>query len=495
MATPREIRIKLRIDDAGIPIDLKKITDLIGNTFDKAGQNMAASFEKAAERVVASVANIGRATKSVSMLDGTKIVDRGASPSTGFTRTGAIIEPNRGASVAATGPAAITNYLSQGGFRPVSDRLTMDASGTKSTTQYRNAAGGIATLNNETQKLTTTVPRAQTYWERFKRSLATPLGSGSALGFVGDLAAKVYLIQAAFAGIDRLAIAPIKRLADQFIEATEASRKFELAIGGVTGLGRARQLNYGLVSASRNQPTDVAGLRQTGSTFAALPALAGKLNDPNAIAQIVGLNRTVARLGTLDPEQGQQGATTAIRELLEGGGGGDAFNSLRRRFGLSASTLSKAIGRTVDDIKADPALALKAVQKITDTLVPDSIVDQSGQLFSVKIQKIRDALDAAMARVGDSGAFDHLTQKVDGVAQQLFAALDSAKFQTQARKVSDAVSRAVDSIGSSVERFLRGATGARPDQPLVEVIGDALAAGVERLANIIDNLPAIADKI
>ena len=75
-----------------------------------------------------------------------------------------------------------------------------------------------------------------------------------------------------------------------------------------------------------------------------------------------------ARLGIADPQQGIAGATVALREVAE-----QDFVSLRRRFGYGADQLARLVGRPVEDIKADPALAIEGVERLVDILIPQSV--------------------------------------------------------------------------------------------------------------------------
>lgn len=314
-----------------------------------------------------------------------------------------------------------------------------------------------------------------------------------ALGFAG-LGGAIYSIRSVGFALDRYFVAPLQRVGAAFIRANEESRKFEIAVGAIAGQRQARALNRAIVSASVDSPQSVAEIRESALLLARLPAFAGRLNGPSAAGEVQRLNGIISRLAILDPAQGIVGARTSIAELAEGGGG-EAFNSLRRRFGLNAQTLARAAGARLEDVKADPQIALRGVENIVKSLLPDSALEQSSNLFTVRIQKLKDGLDSALARVGDEGLFDSLTSRIDHGVRALFKAIDSDRFAQQARRVSDAADRALGRITSSAEKFLRRAVGAGPDDNLLDVVGDGIAHAIERFADLLINLPGVSEQV
>lgn len=314
-----------------------------------------------------------------------------------------------------------------------------------------------------------------------------------AIGFAG-LGGLVYTIRSVGFAFDRYFVAPLQRVGAAFIQANEASRRFEIAVGAIAGQRQARALNRAIVSGSVDSPQSVAEIRESALLLARLPAFAGRLNGPSAAGEVHRLNGVISRLAILDPAQGVTGARVALAELAESAGG-EAFNSLRRRFGLNAQTIARAAGARLEDVKADPQIALRGVENIVKSLLPDSALERSSNLFSIRVQKLKDGLDAALARVGDEGLFDSLTSRVDRGVRAIFKAIDSDRFAQQARRVSDAADRALGRITSSAERFLRRAVGAGPGDNLLDVVGDNIAKGVERFADLLVNLPAVSEQV
>ncbi|HEY0008370.1 MAG TPA: hypothetical protein VGB55_06580, partial [Tepidisphaeraceae bacterium] len=301
---------------------------------------------------------------------------------------------------------------------------------------------------------------------------------------MAGLGGLVFTLRSIGFAFDRFILDPLQNIGDRFIVANENARRFQNAIGGVTGGARARALDQALISASRDLPFSVEEIRESARTYASLPSLADRLNDPDAARQVVNLAKTTQKLAVLDPARGTSGALTAVRELYESGGG-ESFLSLRRRFGISAQMISKAAGASVDDIKADPDLAARGLRKIIDSLLPDSVLEGSTDLFTVKMQKIRDGIDRAYVKIGKEGLFQSLVDRVDSGVKALFEAVDSDNFARQARRISDAADQALGRVSAAGQKFLRGLIGAADDAPLLDVVGEAAAKGFERLSGLL----------
>lgn len=322
----------------------------------------------------------------------------------------------------------------------------------------------------------------------------------SAFNRIGDsmirLSGMFYSLEKLGSIFNRAMISPMVQFTKETIKATEESRKFEYAIAGVAGgLSRARQLNRAIVDVSRNSPQSVEDLRTSAQTLARTPSLAVRLGlgDPRSAAQeSERFGSVIGRLGTLDPSQGIKGAQIATINALQGGAGG--LTSLRRRFGVSQGMLSSLSGISEDQIKQDPAQALKAIEKFVDTFIPRDAYQRTASLVSSRWQKVQDAAQFALAQVGDSGVFDSLGARLKSLSDQMFDYFGSSDFEREARKVSDGLDRVLGNVARSAERLLNSVTGKPND--ISSVAGTVKGVGnlIERIGKLSENLPALAEK-
>lgn len=324
--------------------------------------------------------------------------------------------------------------------------------------------------------------------------------SYSALNRMGDsmvrLAGTFYSLERLGGILNRVLVSPIVDFTKAMIKADESSRKFEYSVASISaGLSKARMLNKAIIDISRNSPQSVESIRESAQTLARTPALAARLGLGDAAAAASESERfgsVIGRLGTLDPSQGQKGAMISVINALQGGPG--ALTSLKRRFGINASTLSSISGISRSDLASDPAQALKAIESFADVFIPREAHARVSNLLSVRWQKIQDAADAMLSQVADAGIFDSLGLRLKNIADEMFEHLGSDEFDEEARKVSAGLERVLGNVFRSTERLLNSITGKPND--ISSVAGTVRGVGnlVERLGMLSDNLPALADK-
>jgi hypothetical protein len=144
------------------------------------------------------------------------------------------------------------------------------------------------------------------------------------------LSATIFAVERVGRGLAKIFLDPIKGI----IDPTEASRAWEASISGVVGgIGRAHELNEGLVKSvqklpmTRREMRDISRQMTLFSSQAAKVATAGA-DDANR--QFADFAKLVAKLGVIDRTQGPEGALVSLREGMAG-----EFRSLRLRMEIS----------------------------------------------------------------------------------------------------------------------------------------------------------------
>ena len=141
--------------------------------------------------------------------------------------------------------------------------------------------------------------------------------------------------------------------------------------------------------------TDITSLRSSAlaTSFNATlsPRMGFSRNAGEAADEAVRFDSMVSRLSLLDLAQGRHESLAAFRELAKRSGA-DSIHSLKRRFGISAKSLGRAIAgefkggveEATRAVQNDPAAGLRALDKYLDRFVPDSAVKRMGSLVSVR---------------------------------------------------------------------------------------------------------------
>ena len=320
-------------------------------------------------------------------------------------------------------------------------------------------------------------------------------GVGAVRGGIVQFAAALYTVEAAAGTLKRVLVDPVADLTRHLYEAHEAALKFQISLSGVAGAAKAQEVSSLLTARARGLPIPLADLRGNATTLASIPALAGGVASGSAsdvVDQTLQLSTLTRRLAAIDPEQGNQGATVAIRELLEGGPGSGV--SLRRRFGFSPQQLARQVGRSIDDLAADPQLAVSGLERLAEVLVPDSVLEQQSQLISTRLGKLGDAFTEAADKIASSGVYRQAGERLKAVQRDLYTTLDSPEFAAAAQRISDNLSTVLDNSGDAVNRFLAALSGRRDASGFAGAVGAAEAV-LSKLADGTSGLPDLASRL
>ena len=317
-------------------------------------------------------------------------------------------------------------------------------------------------------------------------------GVGAVRGGIVQFAAALYTIDAAAGTLKRVLIDPVAALTRHLYEAREAALKFEISLSGVAGSAKAQEVSSLLVARARRIPIPLGDLRENATTLASIPSLAGNVASGSASSVVdhtLQLSTLTRRLAAIDPEQGTGGARVAIRELLEG----DAV-SLRRRFGFDSRQLARAVGKSVDELKADPQLALSGLEKLAAVLVPDSVLERQGELISTRLGKLGDAFTEAADKVASSGVYRDVGERLKGAQKDLYATLDSPEFAAAAQRISDNLSAVLGNSADALNRFMAALSGRRDASGFAGAVG-AAGAVLLKLADGTSGLPDLAARL
>ena len=195
--------------------------------------------------------------------------------------------------------------------------------------------------------------------------------------------------------------------------------------------------------------------------------------------------KLVAKLSLLHPEQGTEGVLIALREAISGGN----FRSARFRLDVSPQQIAHSIGKDLSQIVGNPELTRQAFEAFANQFIGDQAMNQMGNLFSVRIGKLYDAIRHGMAKIGDSGIFDAVTDKFGEMAKKLFSYFESGAFEKYAQRISNSLVRIFDNVVKAIDQFVRGVTGATDSESTVGAFVERLTKLFEILAEKSDGLP------
>lgn len=303
----------------------------------------------------------------------------------------------------------------------------------------------------------------------------------------------------------RYVIGPLKEITKNVLEATDAFRQLDASFIGIVGSMRAvRSLTRDITGAIGNLPTTSLEARRGVRGLAFTAGTAGMIQTEGVqrLSQIHDLLRILVGLATIDPEQGIMGARFSVREALAG-----EFRSLRFRFELSPTVIAAGIGKSLEDLKADPQLTLKALKKFVETFIGDEAFEQFSRLLSTQGKRFKGAMQEFYNLIGDQGIYDKITAFLKQAATALSMA--SREGPTGARPALQGaaalISRSLEfmfdellKVGSQTIRALTGINVdlRKLDADQLDQLGRSLAVIVNFLALLAlamaRNAPSIA---
>jgi len=300
--------------------------------------------------------------------------------------------------------------------------------------------------------------------------------------------------------IERFVVEPVRQMAQSVLEATDNFRRLEASLTGVVGagggvrslVGDIREASQGLPLTTRQGLTGIRGLAFT-------PATASILSNRGA-ERVDGLNNLLtilSGLASIDPEQGIEGAQFAVREALAG-----EFRSLRFRFELSPDAIAGSIGATLEELKADPQLTIKALRTFVDTFVGEEGIDAFNNLLSVQGVRFRGVLEEFFAFIGDQGIYDRVVRIVRRAGDLVSGLITTPGGQAGAATINRALDTTLDRVLQSASVALTTLSGVSIDltDDLQNVEIDALATSVgnaieglgKLTASLLEAVPVVA---
>ena len=327
----------------------------------------------------------------------------------------------------------------------------------------------------------------------FGAALANPLTTFSS--FMIRLGAVLYTVRHLKNMFEAAFVTPLREGLRLIIESTEQYREFELSIAGIVGgTERAKEINMALVKQSQDMPVTIKGMQDIARQMGFITPLSSRLSlnsSDDAAKAISDFTKVVEKLSIFDPEQGERGVMIAMREAMAG-----EFRSLRQRLEISPALVAQSIGMSERDLAGSPQLTLQALKAYTNQFIPDEILQERGNLYSLRVEKLQEAFRNAAAMIGDSGVFNDIVDGLEKITRKLFAYMDTGEWKERAKAISANLSTILQNVGEAVMRFLRSVAGIPNDigkEP--EAMAKVMDGVVATMADLSKHLPTLGDTL
>lgn len=186
----------------------------------------------------------------------------------------------------------------------------------------------------------------------------------------------------------------------------------------------------------------------------------------------------ITALGTLNPQQGPEGAAFAMREAL-----GGQFLSLVRRFDLNVSAIEAASGKSINEIKRSSKDILDALEKFTTQAVGSETLRAMSMSPDVLIQGIKEQFEIIARRTNDArltkegefagirggiqiegGTFEKFQGTLKDIFDEIYSFAQSGgeyeqKFKEKFTKINSSVVEELTRGYDAMKEFIKGLGG------------------------------------
>lgn len=317
---------------------------------------------------------------------------------------------------------------------------------------------------------------------------------GGAFRTAGDMALRlsgiIYSMQAVGRGLKGIFITPYVEL----MQASEAARKFEMAIAqNVGGLRAARDVDVELERSLRNSSLTLAEMRQTGlaaTRIASLSPQLGLMDSPGAAKYISGIGDMMARLQTLNPERTPELVERSVQQFLEGS------PKALRTIGIDPKDIEAQAHATAKELQGNQSLMLEALQTLVRQRVSDPTLRERGELPSVSLQKLRDEFSILAERIAlDSPLFDTVGQKFHSMMTTMAESLDDPEMQAHLKSIGESMTSIFSNTMSAGGEFLRAISGSASVADSPKTIAEQMDVLGKHIADWSKELPGIANDV
>ena len=278
-------------------------------------------------------------------------------------------------------------------------------------------------------------------------------------------------------------------------KATEDSRKFELAISGITGgMSRAREVDDDLVRELDKIPLTLEQTREVTEQMAKngmFASLFATGSPDQAAIKASEYAQTVAQLSALNPQTGVDKIIATMQQSITGQVNTRQF---RINLGIDPDEMARLSGTTTKVMNQDPAMFMDALKQYL-SVYGQGMASGSGDLVGVAWEKLKDDPGVALQKIGDSGVYDQIASRFKTLVSSILGYLNSPQFAGRAEEIGSQMGGFFDSVGESALKFLQEVSGAS------DLAGtpDAIASQVERIVtsatNLAKDLPGIASSL
>lgn len=298
-------------------------------------------------------------------------------------------------------------------------------------------------MSNAFTKVGTTAdretPRVTGFFTKFSGSMKGAISIGGRFLMVAaKITAAITAIGVAAAGV---AAVGFLKWGKSMLMVTEGFRQTEISMYGVLkSWDKVKVVSEFAKKYAAEFPAQYGQVMQTMSSLAMIPAIkpivAG--GDVRAMTDIMTILQSMA---TMRPDQGLPGAMMAFREALAGN-----WRSLQMRFDVPIRAVAESIGMTLDEMRASPEAAIKAMKAWTDATVGAETLAMAAMSLETQWGNVKEAYGLWLEMLGKAGVYKKVVGYIANLADFMNKLLETDKVKGWATELNAALEKVADAI-------------------------------------------------
>jgi len=287
------------------------------------------------------------------------------------------------------------------------------------------------------------VKEAEAAHTSFGLSAAGSLQSvASVAGGLSMAILKIGTVVTAVSGIVAgVGVAAFTKWSMSVMQTTERFKMLEISLYGATKSWEAvNKVSEFAKKYAAEFPAMYGDIMQAMQSFSYIPALKPMIMKGD-VEEMHKMMTIIQGLMTMRPDQGVQGAIYALREALAGN-----WRTLQARFDVPIASIAKSAGMTLQEMKASPGDAVKALKSFVDEFVGADTMAMMAKNLSIQLGNLKDKYEMWIDKLGKTGVYqkvvDYLLKLND--AQERF--MSSDRFKNWTEQINKFLEDVVDGI-------------------------------------------------
>ena len=263
-------------------------------------------------------------------------------------------------------------------------------------------------------------------------------GLGRLVAVVGAVTTVVGALSAVVGGV---VVSSFTKWTTSMLKTTEGFQQMEISLyGALKSWDAVTKVSTFAKEYAAEYPAMYRDVMQSMQSLAFIPATKIGLMEGD-VRLMKDFMNIIQGMLTMRPEQGVVGAMMAIREALAGN-----WRSLQFRFDVPVASIARSANMTMEQMKASPQEAIKALKAWTDEFVGADTMAMAAKNLGIQMGNVKDKYEMWLDRLGKTGIY----QKVVDYLLKLNDSLDRFFKTDKVQKWTEQINSFLESVADRI---------------------------------------------